>query len=34
MFDVDGCLNSQEWYMCNSPGNLNGQEGDIDPKCI
>ena len=33
-FDIDGVLNSLEWYMHNSPGNLNGQEGDLDPKCI
>lgn len=33
--DIDGVLNSSEWYNSDkNPGNLNGNEGDIDPDCI
>ena len=33
--DVDGVLNYTQWYVSDrNPGNLNGQEGDIDPECI
>lgn len=32
--DIDGVLNYTEWYVSDrNPGNLNGQEGDIDPLC-
>ena len=34
MFDIDGTLNSQEWYKTHKPGNLDGVDNDIDPKCI
>ena len=33
--DVDGVLNYTLWYIDDrNPGNLNGQEGDLDPLCI
>lgn len=33
--DVDGVLNYDLWYYSDrSPGNLYGQEGDLDPLCI
>lgn len=33
--DVDGILNYTLWYLDDrNPGNLNGQEGDIDPLCV
>ena len=33
--DIDGVLNYSEWYVSDrNPGNLNGQEGDIDPMCV
>ena len=35
--DIDGCLNSDKWYQNvdgRNPGNLNGEEGDLDPECI
>ena len=34
-FDVDGVLNYTQWYYSDrNPGNLYGQEGDIDPECV
>lgn len=33
-FDVDGVLNSETWYKTHKPGNLEGQDNDLDPKCI
>lgn len=33
--DVDGVLNYTLWYLDDrNPGNLNGEEGDIDPLCV
>ena len=33
--DIDGVLNYTEWYTDErNPGNLNGQEGDLDPLCV
>lgn len=33
--DIDGVLNYTQWYVSDrNPGNLNGQEGDIDPECV
>lgn len=33
--DVDGVLNYTKWYIDDrNPGNLYGQEGDIDPLCV
>lgn len=33
--DVDGVLNYTKWYVDDrNPGNLYGQEGDIDPECV
>ena len=33
--DIDGVLNSYDFYLSDRcPGNLNGQEGDIDPMCV
>lgn len=33
--DIDGVLNYTNWYVSDrNPGNLNGQEGDIDPLCV
>lgn len=33
--DIDGVLNSKEWYMGETnPGNIGGNEGDIDPDCV
>ena len=33
--DVDGVLNYTKWYYGDrNPGNLYGQEGDIDPECV
>ena len=33
--DIDGVLNYTQWYYDErNPGNLNGQEGDIDPMCV
>lgn len=32
---VDGILNYTLWYYDDrNPGNLNGEEGDIDPLCV
>ena len=31
--DVDGILNSYDFYMSGRACNLDGQEGDIDPLC-
>lgn len=32
--DIDGVINSDDWYVSDrNPGNLNGEEGDIDPLC-
>lgn len=32
---VDGVLNYTLWYYDDrNPGNLNGEEGDIDPLCV
>jgi len=32
--DIDGVLNHTQWYVSDrNPGNLNGEEGDIDPLC-
>ena len=34
-FDIDGVLNYTQWYFSDrNPGNLYGQEGDIDPECV
>lgn len=33
--DIDGVLNYTQWYISDrNPGNLYGQEGDIDPECV
>lgn len=33
--DIDGVLNYTKWYTSErNPGNLNGEEGDLDPECI
>lgn len=33
--DCDGVINSYDWYISDrNPGNLHGQEGDIDPDTI
>lgn len=35
--DVDGVLNFEKWYQNvdgRNPGNLYGQEGDLDPLCV
>lgn len=33
--DIDGVLNYTSWYYSDrNPGNLYGQEGDIDPMCV
>ena len=33
--DIDGVLNYTKWYTDErNPGNLYGQEGDLDPLCI
>ena len=33
--DIDGVLNYTKWYTDErNPGNLNGQEGDLDPLCV
>lgn len=33
--DIDGVLNYTKWYTDDrNPGNLYGQEGDLDPLCI
>ena len=33
--DCDGVLNYTQWYYSDrNPGNLYGQEGDIDPECV
>ncbi len=35
MLDIDGCLNSHEWYMSDdNPGNIEDNDGEIDPKAI
>jgi len=32
--DIDGTINSYDWVISDrNPGNLNGEEGDIDPLC-
>lgn len=33
-FDVDGVINHETWYNTHKLGNLEGQDNDIDPKCI
>ena len=33
-FDCDGVLNSETWYKTHKPGNLEGQDNDLDPKYI
>ena len=32
--DNDGVINSETWYRTHKPGNLDGIDNDIDPKCI
>ena len=33
--DIDGVLNYTQWYVDDrNPGNLNGEEGDLDPLCV
>lgn len=33
--DCDGVINSTSFYTSDrNPGNINGQEGDIDPECV
>lgn len=33
--DLDGVVNHTQWYVSDrNPGNLDGQEGDIDPMCV
>ena len=33
--DIDGVLNYTQWYTNNrNPGNINGEEGDLDPLCV
>lgn len=33
--DIDGVLNYTQWYISDrNPGNLFGQEGEIDPECV
>ena len=33
--DIDGVLNYTQWYVDDrNPGNLYGEEGDLDPLCI
>lgn len=33
--DIDGVLNYTKWYVDErNPGNINGEEGEIDPLCI
>ena len=33
--DIDGVLNYTDWYVSDrNPGNINGQEGEIDPMCV
>jgi len=33
--DIDGVLNYTDWYVSErNPGNLDGQEGEIDPMCV
>lgn len=33
--DIDGVLNYTEWYVSErNPGNINGEEGELDPLCI
>ena len=33
--DNDGVLNYTDWYISDrNPGNLDGQDGDIDPLCV
>ena len=33
--DNDGVLNYTNWYVSDqNPGNLSGQDGDIDPLCV
>lgn len=33
--DIDGVLNYLNWYNDDrNPGNLNGQESDLDPDCV
>ena len=33
-FDCDGVINHETWYKTHKPGNLDGVDNDIDPKCI
>lgn len=33
-FDCDGVINHETWYKTHKPGNLEGQDNDLDPKCI
>ena len=33
--DCDGVINSTSFYVSDrNPGNINGQEGEIDPECV
>lgn len=33
--DIDGVLNHMDWYNDDrNPGNINGEEGDLDPICV
>lgn len=33
--DIDGVLNYTQWYVDDrNPGNLFGEEGDLDPLCV
>ena len=33
--DIDGVLNYTQWYTNDrNPGNINGEEGDLDPLCV
>ena len=33
--DIDGVLNYTQWYVDDrNPGNLDGEEGDLDPLCV
>ena len=33
-FDCDGVINSETWYHTHKPGNLDGIDNDLDPKCV
>lgn len=32
--DCDGVINSETWYNTHKLNSLEGQDNDIDPKCI